>query len=341
MRPRTDASVLAGIDFRLRLASVLTNEHNFQKATATLDGIPAEVAARDPRVQRQRLEILIAQGKSDEAKKGLEAALAKSDSSDLHNLLASVLIDERKPEEAMKELDHVLARDPRNEAAVYLKALAIPKLHADNAQGRQNLMQQSITLLRGLRDKSPRNMQVHILLGEMFEKTGRADLAIEDLVDALSHSPGNREVRLGLIRLYRGQHPPKWDLVLKLCLSAEADPVLRSDPTWAREHALALSGMVPSHKATAADAILMWYRLMELVPDNMDYRREFHDILLQFKDYNAVVQQTGQMLDNGHNEWWLHHQCACACARGDSRCQHRRVHQGAGRDEPARRRDAI
>jgi len=301
----------ADIGVRLRLASLQAERREFDAAYITLKNAGKEHQS-DPAIVHQRLEIMIAQGRRDEARKGLEAELAKRDAPELRDLLASLLIDNKELDAALKELDHVLAIDPRNDAAVYLQSLAL---------ARENFVDRAITQLLDVRNRDPRNSQVRMLIAELYSKTGKGDYAIRELEDALQKIPTNREVRLELIQLYRGQLPltnASLNAVIKLSRFAEADPVLHSDPTWAREEALAYAYMDPPNIPAT---IISWRNVFKLAPDNADFRREFIDLLIKFHDWVAVINETDKLVKeedklfkDKHEEWWLHYQRGMAIA---------------------------
>jgi tetratricopeptide (TPR) repeat protein len=294
----------ADLGIRLRLASLQAQQGKFDAAYRTLTNAGTQ-SQTNPALILQRLEIMIAEGKRDEARKGLQAELAKRDAPELHNLLASLLIDNKELDAAMKELDHVLTIDPRNDAAIYLQSLAL---------ARENDIPRAITQLLDVRNRDLRNSQVRMLLAELYSKTGKTDYAVRELEDALQKIPTNREIRLALIQLYRGELPLTNDAlnsIIRLCRFAEADPVLRSDPTWAREEALAYASMDP---ANVPAAIMKWKQVIALAPDKPDFRREFMDLLIEFHDWAAVINETDKLIKDGHDEWWLHYQRGMAFA---------------------------
>jgi predicted Zn-dependent protease len=99
-------------NLRLRLAAVQVQARRFADAQATLDGAKNR---DDPRVARQRIELLIARQSFPEAEAAIKAVLATRDGADLRNLMASVLIDTNRGGEAMPHLQKALALDPTNE----------------------------------------------------------------------------------------------------------------------------------------------------------------------------------------------------------------------------------
>ena len=72
----------SAVDIRLRLVALLVQEQKFSVAYSTLDLLDAAYHD-DPRVIQQRIEIQIAEGKRDEAKKAITAELAVHDRSEL------------------------------------------------------------------------------------------------------------------------------------------------------------------------------------------------------------------------------------------------------------------
>ena len=88
---------------------------------------------------------------------------------------------------------------------------------------------------------------------------------------------------------------------------AEADPVLRSDPTWRREEALVLADMDPPRQAERPSS----------VPAGDPARRRPTTSITAASSWTcccgsatdpAVMIETDKLLKEGHNDWWLHYQ---------------------------------
>ena len=281
------------LDLRLRLAAVQVQARQFADAQATLDAVRDNP---DPRVARQRVELLVARHSMPEAEREIKAILATRDAADLRNLMASVLIDTDRPAEAIPHLQRALELEPTNEAARYLRALALVKKRPPETEA-------AINELVDLKKSANRNMQVRLLLAELYDKTGRRALAIQDLDDALQKAPGNRDVRLALVRLYRGERPARVAEAKALIEAAEKDPVLKTDPTWPREIA-----MLAMQQRQYQPAVLHMSRAVQLAPANIEFRRELVDMLLQFNDLGGALAQTDKLMRDGQDAWWLRQQ---------------------------------
>jgi Tfp pilus assembly protein PilF len=161
----------------------------------------------------------------------------------------------------------------------------------------------AINELVDLKKTAPRNMQVRLLLAELYDKTGRRNLAIQDLDDALQKAPGNRDLRLALVRLYRSERPPQVGPAMALIAKAENDPVLKTDAAWPREAALLFM-----QQRQYQPAVMRMTRAVQLAPGNTDFRRELVDMLLQFNDLDGALFETEKLMRDGHDAWWLRQQ---------------------------------
>jgi tetratricopeptide (TPR) repeat protein len=296
------------LEIRLRLVSVMVQARQFADAVRTLDVVRNEP---DPRIRRQRLEILIAQGSLGDAERQIRAELAASnDGPELRNLLASVLIDTGRSEDAIVELNRALTLDRSNEAARYLRALAYAKRPASSLTVSQQNQQAAINELIEL-DKTQRNqVQTRLLLAELYEKTGRRKLGIQKLEEVLKKNKGSREVRLALVRMYRSERPPNFAQAHALVDEAEKDPVLKTDPVWHREAA-----MLFQDQRQDLRAIDKMREALRLAPGNSDYRRQYVDMLIRFNQFNSALIETDRLLHDGIDNWWLRSQRGVATGR--------------------------
>ncbi|HEX8911139.1 MAG TPA: tetratricopeptide repeat protein, partial [Humisphaera sp.] len=292
------------LDVRLKLVGAMVQARRYEQAMQTLQPVADNP---DPRVGRAKLEVLVAQGSMKEAEQAIVDALKVRDGADLRNLLASVLIDLGRTEEAAKHVDRAIELDQKNETSVYLRALVL-------ARGRPSQPREAIKVLDYLVKRWPRNVPGRLLQSDLYVRTGQLDLAQEVLADGVLAMPGNRDLRLNLVRLYRGARPPKIRLARELVAAAENDPVLKTDPTWPREAAqlYAMERKVPEavQKMRAASA---------QAPDNVEYRRELIDMLLQLQQYVGAELEVERLEREGHSLWWMYHQRGVAKARQASR----------------------
>lgn len=288
------------LDIRLRLASTQLQARKFADAGNTLDAVRNSL---DPRVGRQRLELLVAQGHRTEAEAEIRKALQLRDGTDLRNLLASILIDTDRPDLAIVELNRALTLDSKNEASRYLRALALAKKAPPDING-------AINELVDLKRSAPNQMQARLLLAELYERTGKRGNAIQDLAEGVKLAPGNRDVRLALVRLYRAERPPKFQEAFELLSAAGKDPVLKMDPIWPREAAVLFM-----QQRNFQQAVIFMTRAVQLSPGNVDYRRELVDLQLQFNDLAGAEIQIDKLLQDGVDGWWLRRQRGLAIGR--------------------------
>lgn len=288
------------LDIRLRLASTQLQARKFTDASSTLDAVRNSL---DPRVGRQRLELLVAQGNRAEAEAEIRKALQLRDGTDLRNLLASILIDTDRPDAAITELNRALQLDAKNEAARYLRALAMAKKVPADIDG-------AINELVDLKRSAPNQMQARLLLAELYDRTGRRNNAIQDLAEGLKLAPGNRDVRLALVRLYRAERPVKFQEAFDLLAGAGKDPVLKMDPVWPREAAALFT-----QQRNFQQAVIFMNRALQLAPANIEYRRELIDLQLQFNDLAGAEIQIDKLLQEGVDAWWLRRQRGLAIGR--------------------------
>lgn len=289
-------------NIRLRLSAAEVQREKYNEALTLLNGV---ANPSDPRVFRQRVEILIAKGDLPGAESALREELGRRNSADLRNLLASILIDTKKFDEALQQLALAQQVEPRNDMTRYLRALAMAK------QGNADA---AIKELSQVRDRSPRNVQVRLLLAELFEKTGRRDSALTELNEGLRRSPLNRDLRLGLINRLRMDRTPtrKESIQRSIVLAREAqmNPVLKTDPVWAREQALGFM-----LQKDPRNAVISMYSAIALAPGKVEYWRELLDMLLQLEKYDEVLRESEKVIAAKHDTWWVHYQRAQAMAR--------------------------
>lgn len=288
------------LEVRLRLASVQMQARKFADAEATLDAVRN---SPDPRVARQSLELLIAQQKLEQAEAQIRQAIKLRDGVDLRNLLASILIDTNREDAAIAELNAALKIDAKNESSRYLRAMAMAKKRPPDLDG-------AINELVDLKRTAPNSMQARLLLAELYERTGRRSNAIQDLAEGLKNVPGNRDVRLALIRLYRAERPPKFREAYELIAAAGNDPVMKMDPIWPRE-----ASVLFAQQRMFEQAVVTMNRAVQLAPSNLEYRRELIELLLQFNDVAGALIQTEKLLSEGNDAGWLRFQRGIALGK--------------------------
>ncbi|SES73738.1 tetratricopeptide repeat protein [Oceanicella actignis] len=158
-------------------------------------------AARGPEAARAELERLIAsperkveyelalasldlsQGKPEEAERRLrevaEREGASADGDKARVELARLMLRQGRDDEAQKLVEEVLANDPRNEAALTLRASRL--IDEDKPE-------EAIRDLRAALDAAPRNPIILLKLAQAHERNGSRELAMERLGQAVQAS---------------------------------------------------------------------------------------------------------------------------------------------------------
>ena len=149
-----------------------------------------------------------------------------------------------------------------------------------------------------------------LLVADSLRVRGELKQAAELLDQGLQVYPSNRKIRLALVRTYRLQGAKGLDAAMKVLDEAEGLAEFKNDPTWPRERAI-LEMDRRDHEASGR----AMRRAIELAPKNLEYRREFIDMELQFHDYDAVIKESDRLLAEGHDTWWVRHQRGLAFAK--------------------------
>lgn len=274
---------------RQRLALLLAKQGRRGEAVAELADVPGPAAAR------QRVELLLADGKVDEAAEAIrQAVAAHPDSSDLSDLQINLLVDAGRLDDARHLIDERLARNGADDMARYLSSLVKLRKQPPDVAGAVEEMTEVV-------DRSPRFRGARVLLAEAHWAGGDAATAIAEMGRALELDPLERNVRARLID-WCGV-AGKWDAALKLASEAADNPATAADVTWLRSMARAYAAMqkVDEAEQALAKAVGM------LPPERVgEVQRDRLGILLGAKQFPKVTKLADEWLAEGRSEWWLH-----------------------------------
>ncbi|HZK80392.1 MAG TPA: tetratricopeptide repeat protein, partial [Humisphaera sp.] len=278
------------VDIELQLVSQLEQQLRFDDALKVLEN-----NASDPRIMRQRLQVHIAAGHTEEATKGLAEAMAKSpDNTDLLNLQTVVYIDGYRYAEARQMAARVLKLDPRNDVATYYQALVELR---DPVDGDLPLALRDLQLVTL---RSPRNVLYKVEYANALSRVKDLEGMTVQLEDALKLDPMNRNSRIRLLELY--SMTKKWSQFEKVVTDAELNPAMVSPGIWARTHAYGLSA-----QGKFAEAVAKIREAIAMEPQNPMFARDYLVILLQAGDSQGVIRETDRLIDKGIKQWWMLH----------------------------------
>ncbi len=171
----------------------LRNEH--EKAEKVLRGILKSDPDNDPAVE-QLTQLLMDEGKSDEAIALLEGITAHSSSAVLLDLLGDA---------------YGQTRDLKKAEKAYRKAVELDPSELGHQRGlAQTLMaeekfEEALTAYQKLADLMPDDADVYLRLAQIYRELHQLDKAEESLMHARQYAPGNENVLYNEAMLYKAQ----------------------------------------------------------------------------------------------------------------------------------------
>jgi predicted Zn-dependent protease len=288
------------VEVEQQLGSALAQSRKFDEALTLL----AAANADDPRIVRQRISTLIAAGRMDDAVSQIKTALAASPGSiDLLNLLTSAYIAAGRFADGRQPARDALAADPKNGEALYHQALIEMQL----PDGDIDMALRDATALK---DEYRASTAGYELLADIYYRRNQPSDAIRTLEDGLKAAPLDRASRLRLLQAYAGASPPLWSLFDGVVAEAENLPQLRTDPIWLVKDAYGLSARQQFDAAVAKID-----QAIQLAPNDQTLPPEKLSILMNAKNYPAVIATADQLLAGNGKLWWAY------MARGDAKAQ--------------------
>jgi tetratricopeptide (TPR) repeat protein len=288
------------ISLQIKLSSFLAAVGKFDDALAVL------ADTSDPAVALQRLQLLINAGRFAEAESGLEAAMAKSpDDVNLLYLLSLLHADTGHYQDADADVQHGLKIDPKNVPLMLQSA----RLEMSRPHGDMNLARRQLTALL---QTSPKNLDAHVMLSDLYARQNQLDTAISEMETAMHIAPLDKPLRARLAKLYMAYDPPEWTQFDQILHEAEASDQLSSDPTW-----LDLESEGLFKRDQNSDAIAKMRQALTMAPSNSSLERDYINLLLQAKQFDDVIQEADRVLAAGKHYWWLHEMRGIALVRLD------------------------
>ena len=172
------------VELQLSLAQLMLQESRFDDALKLLDDNTS-----NPKVERQRIQTLIAARKFDDAESATKRLLASSPgATDLLNLLTSIYLDAGRFADARAATRNALAADRNSDLALYQQALA----EASLPDGDLDL---AVRDLGFVKDRNPGFTRGRMLLAQVLQRKGQADEAIRELENALQATRLSRDAR--------------------------------------------------------------------------------------------------------------------------------------------------
>jgi tetratricopeptide (TPR) repeat protein len=276
-------------DLKQALAALLADTGKLAEALKEIEGVPGPAAAR------QRVQLLVAAGKREDALKAIADAVAANPASlDLSNLQLDLLIGSGHFAEAEKLIQQRLAKSDRDDTARYSGAVIKMRKQPADIAG-------ALTDLTKLAERNPRDVLVRALLGDAHAASGDPAAAIDDFAKAVELAPLNPDLRVKLIEACAGQR--RWDAVKTYATEALNNPRLAKNYAWPRALAAAAAGT-----GQFAEAEKQIVQAISLVPSGQagELEREHLNVLMQSKAYGKALKLTDEWLAKGRKEWWVY-----------------------------------
>jgi tetratricopeptide (TPR) repeat protein len=274
---------------RQQYAAFLSDAGRRDEAARQLEGIPGAEAAR------QRIELLAAAGKADEAEKALQAALAQNpESLELSNLqLQNWIVAGRLPD-VQAAVKQRLAKNGADDSARYYGALAKTHQSPPDFAG-------AVGDLTDVLARNPKNANALALLAEARFGAGDVAGAIDDMDRAVQNAPLRADLRQRLIVWCATNGRP--EMVVRLATEAVKNPSLSRNPTWMRQ--LASAQAATNDFANAERSIT---QAESMVPKQQlpEVQKEHLDILSRGRSFAKMLKLTDTMLAAGQKDWWVY-----------------------------------
>jgi tetratricopeptide (TPR) repeat protein len=278
------------VDVQLKLAAALGIQKRIDDAMKVLDAHNAN----DPRVQQQRVELLVTAGRTEEAAKFVDEALAAKQTPALQKMRARIDMASGKLREGRQRIDQVLAATPNDVEALYLRGLAtMVDPHGD--------LNSAIDDFNKVVAQQPGRIDARVYLADAYRRRNLPEDAIRTLEAAVRAAPTEKSLRLRLLDLYSTHQPPFWTAAQGLLKETRSTPQFADDLDFI--HAEASMWMRRKDYAKAVDLIKL---VMAKAPNNAQVAATYFTALLEKRDYQALLAETDKWLKAHPDSWWVH-----------------------------------
>ncbi len=282
------------VDVRLQLAAFLARSGDVDAALEEL-----AAAGDDPRVQGQRIEILLGSGRLKEAEAALNQAITTHpDSAILKAQLAALMLATERPADALAAAEDALARDANNALALLTKG------RVQLLKGEAEAAIQTLTLVREL---APNNIDARLALAEAHRRLGNTGGAITELEAAVEAQPLNKGLRLQLLQALASARPPRWLEAETLLRQTRQMPQFAQDPDWMLAEATMWRSRGQHNRALAAVQ-----EAKKLLPDNPVVLSSYFDTLLAARQFKQVLDETRPLMEQEPVPAWIYQTRAIA-----------------------------
>lgn len=240
-------------------------------------------------------------GRTDDALKLLDANASQPR---IVSQRIDLLVLAGRLDQAKALVDQVLAKNSSDPSALFYRGLI--ELRQNDAVSAER----DFSLFR---DKDPQNVIARLWLSRAMRARDNVAGATTELEAALKTAPTRTDVRVALLDAYSFGDQPRWDAFDRTIAEAKADPRLNTDAVWSQINARGLAKRGQFDKALAE---IQAARKLE--PNSYALRQDYVNVLLESRNYKAVLDETEKSLAEGHREGLVFEQRGVAkSAMGD------------------------
>jgi tetratricopeptide (TPR) repeat protein len=324
---------------RYLMALLEEKNQNYRQVYANLTrAVELDAQHTDSRIMLGRLLLLSKQ--LDQAQEQVDAILAYDpQNNEADTLQASIYLSQEKQEDAIAKASSVLQRDPGHVGASSILVAAYQAQQPDlamqtieealqHSKGDESLLlmkvqmlekgdkhEEVVSLYQQLISEHPEAVFYHYRLTNYFERQGKVEDAAQTIRDAMKAFPDNKELKLGLARLYlNNDRPDDAEAHLKAMVAENTE-----DSTYKKALAEFYHGlqrpqdakgiyeeMAAQQETNLEDALFARNRLaaMALMEKDVDGARKIIDEVLELEAENAdaLVQKAKFQVKDGDFE---------------------------------------
>ncbi|MGH7180009.1 MAG: tetratricopeptide repeat protein, partial [Tepidisphaeraceae bacterium] len=255
-------------DVQLRLVSQLVSQKRLDDALKAL-----EPNSDSPRIIGAKVELLVNNGRLDEAAKVLDAAPAGANNVDLQKMRVLVSISAGNLPDARQRVAKLILANPNDAGVVYYHGLVeLRDPHGDTSVAVADFLK--------VLELVPSSNEARSRLADAFIRRNQIDDAIRALEAAVRASPADRALRLRLLELYRGASPPRVVDAEHLLEETRQLPQFANDVELLHQQAL-----IHVDKKNFAKALELVNEALKQNPDNPALQHTQLNIMFESKAY--------------------------------------------------------
>ncbi len=274
----------------LKLSYLYVQSKKFAEALSVLD-----LKKDDPQIVLNRVELLIATGKLDEARTLIDGELKKKETPELNLQRGFVELRAGDNSKAVQYLDKVLKVRPTDVSALFYRAQIMMNMLPPNMEAARDDLQIAL-------QSEPNNINLYMGMADVQIKLNDRSAAIGSLEKAWTISNRtHKEVFMRLMAAYLDAIPVRTLDAQRLLDSIKDNTALTGDPDvvlWSARLALATND---TSKAVAAAQ-----KAVQVSNGNPAIAKQYFELIYKAKKFDALLAESQPIIQKSPDLWWLH-----------------------------------